>query len=257
MRYSLLAGGKRIRAVLCIKFCEAAGGNFEKALNAACAIEMLHAYSLIHDDLPAMDDDDLRRGKPSNHIAYGEATAILAGDALQAAAFDALLASELPADTIVEMGKIFAKAAGPHGICGGQLLDLENEGIQIELEQLEEINKYKTAQLISASAIMGVIAAGGTKAQIEAAQEYALSLGLAFQIRDDLLDYIADEKELGKPLLSDKNSNKTTYASLLDLDSCNEIIAKQTKKAVDAIESEFGEIGFLSWLAYMLAERTS
>ena len=257
MRYSLLAGGKRIRAVLCVKFCEAAEGDPLKALGAACAIEMLHAYSLIHDDLPCMDDDDLRRGMPSNHIAYGESTATLAGDALQAAAFEALLSSDLPPENLVEMGKVLANAAGPHGICGGQLLDIAGEGRELSLAELEGINRLKTAALICASAEIGVLAAGGSLEQRNAAREYALSLGLAFQIRDDVLDYTASQDELGKPVFSDRDKGKSTYASLLDEDECERIILEETAKAISAIDGSFGKTGFLKWLALMLSKRNN
>ena len=257
MRYSLLSGGKRIRAVICLKLCEAAGGDTMKALDAACAIEMLHAYSLIHDDLPCMDDDDMRRGKPSNHIEYGEYTATLAGDALQAAAFETLLGSELPPYAVVLMGRILAEAAGPHGICGGQYLDLSGEGKQLTVGELEEINRLKTAALISASARVGVAAAGGTSEQMEAAEKYALAIGLAFQLRDDVLDFSAKEEELGKPVGSDEKRGKSTFASLFGEEECEKMIRAETDKAIAELEGRFENPGFLVWLANMLAGRTS
>ena len=257
MRYSLLAGGKRIRAILCLKFCEAAGGDAAIALDAACAIEMLHTYSLIHDDLPCMDDDDVRRGKPSNHIEYGEFTATLAGDALQAAAFETLLKSGLPSDSVLQMGLILAEAAGPYGICGGQFLDMVWEGMQLSEDELVQINSLKTASLIAACAKIGVIAAGGTDEQISAAEEYALAVGYAFQMRDDVLDYTSTEEELGKPVLSDMKRAKTTYASLLGIDECERIINDQTLKAIAALDGEFEEPSFLIWLAQTLADRKS
>ena len=255
MRYSLLAGGKRIRGILCMKFSEAVSGGMTGALRAACAIEMLHTYSLIHDDLPCMDDDDMRRGLPSNHIKYGEFTATLAGDALQAAAFEMMLLSELPPAVVVEMGKTLARAAGPHGICGGQYLDMLYEGSALTQDTLDEINNYKTAALISASAEIGVIAAGGSQEQLTAAKEYARHVGLAFQIRDDLLDYTATEQVLGKPILSDEKRLKTTYASLFDAQSCEKIINEQTALGIAALSGKFEKTDFLVWLAHMLSER--
>ena len=255
MRYSLLAGGKRIRAIICIKFCEAAGGTPESAVEAACAIEMLHAYTLIHDDLPCMDDDDTRRGKPSNHIKYGEATAILAGDALQASAFRTILNIKQAPGKTIKMARILAEAAGAGGVCGGQYLDLSGEGKPLAKGELLDIHEKKTAELISASARIGVIAGNGSSRQIKAADEYARFVGLAFQARDDVLDYTAAEEVLGKPAGSDKNNNKTTFASLFDIDYCNALIRSETEKAVAALDGRFEKTEFLIWLARELAER--
>jgi len=257
MRYSILGGGKRIRAVICIKFCEAAGGTMADAIDAACAVEMLHAYSLIHDDLPCMDNDDMRRGKPSNHIKYGECTATLAGDALQAAAFEVLLASKLPADAVVQMGLTLARAAGSRGMCGGQYLDMLGEGKRLTTDELAEIHELKTAALISAAARMGVLAARGSDEQVKAANDYARAVGLAFQARDDLLDLISTEAELGKPIGSDKESEKTTIASLLGADECRRIIREETERAVAAIGGGiFKNAQFLVWFAQILEERS-
>ena len=257
MRYSLLAGGKRIRATLCMKFCEAAGKDTAAALDAACAIEMLHAYSLIHDDLPCMDDDDFRRGKPSNHIMYGEATALLSGDALQAAAYETLLSARLPLAAVVEMGRMFAKAAGPSGICGGQFLDLDAVGRKVTQTELECMYSLKTASLLSASAGMGVLAAEGTREQLEAAKRYALNIGYAFQVRDDVLDCTAPTAQIGKPAGSDRDNGKTTFASLLGIAKCEEIIRDETDKAIMALDGEFDNVDFLTWFAHMLAGRSS
>ena len=253
MRYSLLAGGKRIRPVLCLKFCEASGGTISKALDAACAIEMLHTYSLIHDDLPCMDDDDMRRGAASNHIMYGELTATLAGDALQAAAFEALLLSELPPGSIVEMAKILADAAGVHGICGGQYLDMDKS--RQDFCEITEIHKLKTAALISAAAKIGVVSAGGTQEQLAAAEQYALAVGFAFQVRDDILDITATAEELGKPIGADQRNDKKTFAALMDIEECEEIICIETNKAIAALTGKFNNTNFLVWLAKMLSER--
>jgi len=255
MRYSLLAGGKRTRAIICMKFCEAAGGKLEDALEAACAIEMLHTYTLIHDDLPSMDGDDIRRGMPSNHIEFGEFTAILAGDALQAAAFETLARSNQPDRAVVEKIKILAEAAGAYGICAGQYLDLSGEGWQLTVDEMLELCSMKTGALISAAARLGVIAGDGTEEQIEAAHRYACAIGLAFQIRDDILDCISTEEELGKPIGSDTLNEKSTFASLLGIEACEKMIRKETVKATNAIEDRFESIEFLTWLAEILADR--
>jgi len=257
MRYSLLAGGKRIRPIMCVKFCEAAGGDSAAVLDAACAIEMLHTYSLIHDDLPCMDDSDMRRGKQSNHKKFGEFTATLAGDALQAAAFETLLKSDLPPGAVVEMARIMARAAGPYGICGGQHLDVNNVWKPLSENELTNIHNLKTAALISASARIGVAAACGTREQIKAAEAYALSVGLAFQVRDDVLDITASTSEMGKPAGADLENNKTTFAILMGVGRCEEIIALETQKAIDALDGKFKDTGFLVWLAHMLAGRKS
>jgi geranylgeranyl diphosphate synthase type II len=258
MRYSLLGGGKRIRAVLCLQFCKAAGGDINKALESACALEMLHAYTLIHDDLPCMDNDDFRRGKPSNHIKYDVFTATLAGDALQAAAFETLLKSNLPSETVVEMGKVFAEAVGPHGICAGQYLDISGEGKSHTEAELIEIHSLKTSALISASSKLGVLAAGGTTEQITAAEKYSKALGLAFQVRDDLLDITSTREELGKPIGSDSEEGKTTFASIYGAAKCNQIIKDETQKAIEAVSGGvFEDSHFLIWLAEMLENRKS
>ena len=258
MRYSLLGGGKRIRAVLCLKFCEASGGDISKALDSACALEMLHAYTLIHDDLPCMDNDDFRRGKPSNHIKYDVFTATLAGDALQAAAFETVLESDLPAETVVDMGKVFAQAVGPHGICAGQYLDISGEGKNHTETELIQIHSLKTSALISAASKLGVLAARGTAEQVAAAEKYSKALGIAFQVRDDLLDMTSTLKELGKPIGSDKKEGKITFASIYGAEMCNQIIKEETNKAIDAVSGGvFDDNRFLVWLAEMLENRTS
>ena len=253
MRYSLLAGGKRVRPIICLKFCEAAGGDMADALDAACAVEILHTYSLIHDDLPCMDNDATRRGKPANHIKYGELTATLAGDALQASAFECLLSSNLPPAPVVEIGRLLAYAAGPHGICGGQYLDmLDNRD---RPEALYAVHGMKTAALISAAARIGVVAAGGTSGQLAAADEYSREVGFAFQVRDDLLDLTASEEELGKPVGSDRKGGKATFASLMSVGECEALIRKATDNAVAALEGSFDDAAFLVWLAQALAAR--
>ena len=255
MRYSLLAGGKRVRPVLVLEFAKAAGGNMEDALDAACAVEMLHTYSLIHDDLPCMDDDDLRRGKPTNHVVYGECTAVLAGDALQAECFKILANSGLPAERVVKMVQYLANAAGLMGICGGQVLDIAGEGKSLNAEEITKIHSLKTASLLVACAKMGVAAAGGSESQIKAAEEYAENLGIAFQIRDDILDVISTTEELGKPVGSDDENEKSTFVALFGVDKCIELVEKKTKAAISAVESAFEDTAFLKWLAEYLAGR--
>lgn len=255
MRYSLLSGGKRVRGVLCMMFCKASGGKPENALDAACAIEILHTYSLIHDDLPQMDGADLRRSKPSNHIEFGEFTAILAGDALQALAFETLSSSDLPSDAVVEMVSILAHAAGPHGICGGQYLDLSGQGWQLTIDELLDLYLMKTAALISAATRLGVIAAGGTADQVAAADIYAQAIGLAFQIRDDVLDVTSSEEQLGKSAARDIDNNKSTFALLLGVDTCEKMIDKKTEKAIRALDGQFRDPEFLIWMAKSLSRR--
>lgn len=255
MRYSLLAGGKRIRPVLVLKFAEACGCKSEEILPLACAVEMLHTYSLIHDDLPCMDNDDLRRGKPTNHKVYGECIAVLAGDALQAAAFEEILCSGLSQSVIVAAAKELALAAGERGICGGQYLDMAGEKRKLSIEEITKIHELKTASMIKAAAKIGVIAGNGNHAQLQAADEYAEAVGIAFQIRDDILDYTSTTETLGKPVGSDKINDKSTFASLLGVDTCENIINKKTEEAKSAVRKAFKRPEFLMWFADMLAER--
>lgn len=255
MRYSLLAGGKRIRPILVLQFCKAAGGDMDKALPAACAVEMLHTYSLIHDDLPCMDDDALRRGRPTNHKVYGECIATLAGDALQAAAFETLSRSELSAENVVKMVQILSKAAGPSGICLGQTLDMLGEGKALTINDLMTIHQHKTAALLIASAQLGVAAAGGGGNKLRAAEEYAYHLGLAFQVQDDILDALGTTEELGKPAGSDKANNKTTFMTLMSLHDARHIVSDQTLYAIASLHNNFANTEFLEALAINLEER--
>ena len=255
MRYSLLAGGKRIRPVLVLKFCEAALGNRADALPAACGIEMLHTYSLIHDDLPCMDNDDLRRGRPTCHKVYGETTAVLAGDALQSAAYVSVLSSPAVPERTAAMAKTLAEAAAERGMCGGQYLDTSKEGQILSEAELYEIHRLKTGALLRAACVMGVQCAGGTPEQVKAAEVFAENLGLAFQIRDDVLDCISTEGELGKPIGSDREEGKTTFASLLGLDECTRLVHRHTELAKAALEGVFTDKEFLCRLADALADR--
>jgi len=255
MRYSLLAGGKRIRPMLVLEFCRISGGDIEKAIPVACAIEMLHTYSLIHDDLPCMDNDDLRRGRPTNHVIYGECTAVLAGDTLQAEAFGSILRSELPAERRAECAMLLADAVGLDGMCGGQYLDMQGEGSVLTEQQLTEINSRKTGALLVAACQMGVAAAGGTEVQLAAAGHFGAALGLAFQIRDDMLDVLSTDAELGKPVGSDAQENKNTYMALMGEEGCRSTVERLTELAANVVCEAFEDTEFLSELAHSLAVR--
>ena len=255
MRYSLMAGGKRIRPMLVLEFCRISGGDVELALPVACAIEMLHTYSLIHDDLPCMDDDELRRGRPTNHVVYGECTAVMAGDTLQAEAFGAILRSRLPAESRAKCAEILAGAAGIDGMCGGQYLDMSWEGRELSEQELTEINSRKTGALLVAACQMGVAAAGGNKLMMEAAGHFGAALGMAFQIRDDMLDVLSTNEELGKPVGSDERENKNTYMVLMGKEGCEKTIAKLTQFAKDILKEAFDDTDFLCSLADSLANR--
>jgi len=254
MRYSLLGGGKRIRPVLALEFCRVSGGNPKEALPFAAAVEMVHTYSLCHDDLPAMDDDDLRRGRPTCHKQYGEALAILAGDALQSAAFRAILAADFPEDVRCRAGLALARCAGEDGMVAGQVLDLEGETRPLTAAELSQVHQLKTAALIQAACVMGVIAGGGTEAQIAAATRFARAIGTAFQIRDDILDCIGDEVTLGKRIGSDAESGKTTYVTLYGLERAEEMLREQTELAKAALEA-FEDRSGLLWICDWLLER--
>lgn len=256
MHYSLTAGGKRIRPALVLEFCRISGGDVEKALPVACAIEMLHTYSLIHDDLPCMDNDDLRRGKPTNHVVYGECTATLAGDALQAEAFGTIARSELPAENKIACVEILADAVGSDGMCAGQYLDMVGESKRLTEEELDDINSRKTGALLIAACRMGVAAAGGSGEMLEAAAHYGACVGAAFQIRDDILDVISTSEELGKPIGSDAQEHKNTYMALLGESKCMEMIEKLTNQAKSALCGAFDDTKFLCDLAdYMVTRR--
>lgn len=256
MGYSLLSGGKRLRPVLTLECCRLCGGTDTASLSLACAVEMVHTYSLIHDDLPCMDNDDLRRGRPTNHKVYGEATAMLAGDGLLTAAFEtaAGAAAYLPAPQVVEAIEVLSKAAGPAGMVGGQALDLAGEGYALSREELTQIHDLKTGAMIAAAAELGCIAAGAAREEREAIRAFALSLGLAFQIRDDMLDVEGDGSVLGKPVGSDAANEKNTFVTLLGLDACRDEVARLTGAAVAAL-APFPEREFLTQLARRLAER--
>lgn len=252
MRYSLLAGGKRIRPVLVLEFCRICGGDWHTALPFAAAIEMVHTYSLIHDDLPSMDNDDYRRGRLTNHKVYGEAQAILAGDALLTAAFDTIASAEAAPETAIAIVRILASAAGEKGMVGGQILDIDGEGHTLSEEQVHTIHALKTGALISAACRMGAVAGGGTQEQLLAAGAYADAIGLAFQIRDDMLDVLGDAEKLGKATGMDVN--KSTFVTLYGLERCQQWIGEENKKALDALRC-FQDTSFLEELTRMLASR--
>lgn len=255
MHYSLTAGGKRIRPMLVLEFCRISGGNIEKTLPVACAIEMLHTYSLIHDDLPCMDNDALRRGKPTNHVVYGECTATLAGDALQAEAFGTIARSQLPAEARVTCVEILADAVGSDGMCAGQYLDMVGEHKLLSEDELNDINSRKTGSLLTAACRMGVAAAGGNEAMLEAAAQYGACVGAAFQIRDDILDVISTSEELGKPIGSDAQEHKNTYMTLLGEYKCMQMIEKLTDQAKNAVAGAFKDTKFLCELADSMVTR--
>ena len=219
MRYSVLAGGKRLRPIMCLEACRVFGGNIEKAMSTACAFEMLHTQSLIHDDLPCMDNDDYRRGKLTNHKKFSESTAVLAGDALISFGIQLIIEkSELPAETIIKVLKEYALAAGAYGIIAGQVVDIAMEGKPYNAETLEYIHTHKTADLFKAVLKSGAIIANATDEQIKAMDDFGQNLGFAFQICDDILDEISTFEEMGKTLGKDKNAGKLTYTALFGLD---------------------------------------
>jgi len=252
MRYSLLAGGKRIRPILVLEFCRICGGDWKKALPFAAAIEMIHTYSLIHDDLPCMDNDDYRRGRLTNHKVYGEANAVLAGDALLTAAFDVICSVDADPAIAVRVARILAGCAGEKGMVGGQILDMDGETRAMTEEEVHTIHRLKTGALITAGCCMGVAAGKGSEVQMQAARNYAEAIGLAFQIRDDMLDVIGDAKKLGKATQMD--GKKNTFVSLYGLERCSEWIEEENRKALTALEA-FDDIDFLTQLTSMLAYR--
>ena len=253
MRYSLLAGGKRLRPVFVFDFCRICGSDWKKAAPLAAAVEMIHTYSLIHDDLPCMDNDDYRRGKLTNHKVYGEAIAVLAGDALLTAAFSYIACSDYSAQTRIDAVSVLAQCAGELGMVGGQVLDMQSEERECTEQEVLDIQSRKTGALIKAACVLGVLAGGGSSEQIQAAEKFAENLGLAFQIRDDMLDVIGDAKELGKAVGVD--GNKNTFVHLYGLEECERLVNLHTKAALDALQI-FENKEFLQNLALDLTKRT-
>ena len=257
-RNSAMAGGKRLRTALVLEFCRVCGGDQQAALPFACALEMIHTYSLIHDDLPCMDDDDLRRGKPTNHKVYGEATAVLAGDGLLNLAFetasDPKNTAMVSAETQVQAIRALSRASGMDGMIGGQVLDMAAEETRISLDQLKTLQELKTGALIGVAAQLGCLIGHASEEQMAAALEYARCIGLAFQIQDDILDIEGDAETFGKSIGSDAENGKSTYPSLLGLERCHELVHELSQQAVDAL-TPFTDAGILPELALSLADR--
>lgn len=257
MRYTVLGGGKRVRPLLVYASGALFGAEPQALARAACALEMIHAYSLVHDDMPCMDDDALRRGKPTVHVAYDEATALLVGDALQAQAFAVLAADDtLPPARLIGMLRLLAEAAGSSGMCGGQAIDLASVGLALNLEQLERMHQLKTGALLRASVLLGALCGKDLSAvELEALKAYALAIGLAFQVVDDILDATADSATLGKTAGKDAADNKPTYVSILGLEESKALAQKLRRDAIDAL-SPFGEQALrLRELADLIVQR--
>ena len=255
MRYSVENGGKRIRPALLLEFCRVCGGDYKKAMPFACALEMIHTYSLIHDDLPCMDNDDFRRGKPSCHIAFGEEYALLAGDALLTLAFETAMKSNLSAEITVKAAKELAKAAGVMGMVGGQVLDLQNEGKKVGVSDLQKTDELKTGELIRAACVLGCVCARADDKKIAAAEKYAHDIGIAFQIVDDILDVTSDEETLGKPIGSDEENQKSTYVSLLGIEKSRKTAEELTLNAQKALDAFDGDVSSLKDFAEKLKNR--
>lgn len=252
MRYSLLAGGKRLRPVFTFEFCRLCCGDWQKAAPLAAAVEMIHTYSLIHDDLPCMDNDDYRRGAPTNHKVFGEAMAVLAGDALLTDAFAVAAGARIPGLDMPRVIGVLANCAGSLGMVGGQVLDILSEERECTEQEILDIQSRKTGALINAACALGVLAGQGSEAQLQAACGFAGLLGLAFQIRDDVLDVIGDAKELGKATGMDENKN--TFVRLYGLEKCQQRITDYTKKALELLDV-FEDTEYIQYLARSLTER--
>ena len=256
MEYSLMAGGKRLRPILVMAAADAVGARGTDFVQAACGIEMIHTYSLIHDDLPAMDNDDYRRGKLTNHKVFGEALAILAGDALLTQAFEVILRQQgVPAQVLLEVLREMSIAAGPNGMVGGQVIDMLSEGKRSSMEELRKMHMAKTGALFRAAIRSGAILGGASEAQLAALTTYADCFGLAFQITDDILDVVGDEAVIGKPVGSDERNEKSTYVTLTSLDEAKKLAADTVQQALEALEIFGDEAKFLRDLVKMLLER--
>jgi len=257
MRYTVLAPGKRLRPILVLASAEALGGRAETVLPAACALECIHAFSLIHDDLPCMDNDDLRRGRPTNHKVYGEAMALLAGDALLALAFEllALQAENCPLPSVVEAVRMVARASGTHGMVGGQVADMQAQGRDVGIEELRFIHSHKTGSLLTASACLGALLFGANKQQFGCLELYGHHLGLAFQIGDDILDVVGEESRIGKPVGSDLRQDKATYPKLFGLERSRAMAREQAEAAVQALSPLGTSADPLRALAYYVVDR--
>lgn len=256
MKYSLMAGGKRLRPILVMAAADAVGARGTDYLTTGCAMEMIHTYSLIHDDLPAMDDDDYRRGKLTNHKVYGAGMATLAGDALLTLAFEVMLRQQgVSADTLVRVVREISTAAGPDGMVGGQALDMESEDKQISMETMKNIHLGKTGALFRAAIRSGAILGGASEEELAALTVYADNFGLAFQITDDILDVIGDESVIGKPVGSDEKNHKSTYVTLTSLEEAQKLAQDAVDTAIDALKIFGGKADFLRELVAYLVKR--
>ncbi|MBQ4105082.1 MAG: polyprenyl synthetase family protein [Clostridia bacterium] len=259
MRYSVSAGGKRVRPLLTLEFCKLCGGDPASAVPFACGVELIHTYSLIHDDLPCMDNDDMRRGQPSNHIAFSEDTALLAGDALQSLAFEIMLCedtlSRCDAKAAATAAFTLANYCGADGMVGGQVIDLEYEDKHADESVVSKIHLLKTSALIKAACLMGCIVAGADSEKLAAAEKYAECIGLAFQIVDDVLDVTSTTEELGKPVNSDADNDKSTMVSLLGVEECLRRADSLTAEALTALDAFDGDSSFLRDFATKLSKR--
>ena len=261
MRYSVFAGGKRLRPVLMIAACESVGGQARQVLHAACAMELIHTYSLVHDDLPAMDDDDVRRGRPTSHKVHGEAIAILAGDALLTEAFrllaDANANRSVPPARVLQVIELVARHAGSQGMVGGQVVDMESEGKEIDFPTLEYIHTHKTGGLILASVQVGALLGGANERQSSALRRFGAAAGLAFQIADDILDVTGSQVDLGKTVGSDQARGKATYPALLGLEEARQRADDLCEIAISALDGLGPSAGILQELARYIVNRTS
>ncbi|MBI1870219.1 MAG: polyprenyl synthetase family protein [Chlamydiae bacterium] len=256
MRYSVLAGGKRLRPVLCLASCEALGKDEDSVIPFACALELIHTYSLIHDDLPCMDDDDFRRGRPTNHKVFGEALAILSGDCLLTLAFEWMAqAKNIPPKFKINAIQEIASAAGADGLVGGQVVDLAFEGKSVTPEKLRYIHIHKTARLIEISVKAGALLTGASKEILKKLSQYGQSLGLAFQITDDLLDVLGDAKKMGKAVRKDAELKKATYPSLFGIEASKKMVEENIQKAYQSIEFLGPKANTLKEILQMVRER--
>ena len=257
MRYSTMSGGKRLRPILVIAGAEAVGGEAQMVLPTACAVELIHTFSLIHDDLPAIDNDTLRRGRPTCHVQFGEAVAILAGDALFASAFELIArnADTVPAERVVQVLHLVAEASGTRGMVGGQMVDIESEGKQADADTVEYIHRHKTAALIRASVVSGAILAGAEKRQVDALSRYGELTGLAFQIADDLLNVTGDPRKTGKAVGTDAARGKVTYPALFGVEASRQRAHQLVQEAIATLRP-FGESAEpLRAIAHLMVER--
>lgn len=255
MRYALLGGGKRLRPVLAMAAAEAVGADHASLVREACALELVHTYTLVHDDLPSMDDDDYRRGRLSTHKKYGEATAILAGDALHTMAFGLLASGDHPAEKKVEVLRLVAGACGSQGVIGGQMVDIESEGKSIGSDELDYIHRHKTGCLIRASVLLGAVFGGCTPEQYRHLSDYGEAVGLCFQITDDILDVLGTSAEIGKPAGSDQARGKATYPSINGMDASRRRQSELYREAVAALEAFDEKADVLRELVRLVIER--